>query len=191
MSKQGTRLTQDPRVMLAVVAVLVAMVAINLREFLPAGAAADLAVSEDEETLLPPADLRRVGAALRACLAAPPDSLSEPLPVTFARNPFAYSAVTLASPPPVAMAPAGQPLPAAGPRFHCSAVILAAGGVAAIIDGRMVGIGERVGDYRVESISEDGVTLRAGERTRVLAVKRARGEGAIGAPVGQAPVGQD
>lgn len=171
--------------MLAVVAVLVAMVAINLREFLPAGAAADLAVGADEETLLPPADLKRVGAALRASLAATSDSMAAPLPVTFARNPFAFSAAALAFTPAheaTAAAPS-LPQPASGPRLQCAAVILGAGETAAIIDGRMVGVGDSVGEYRVEAISEAGVTLRAGERTRVLAVKRARGEGAVGAPV--------
>jgi hypothetical protein len=185
MSRNGTRITQDPRVMLAVLAVLAAMVAINLREFLPQGAAADLAMSADEETLLPPADLKRVGTALRARLAARPDSLAQPLPVTFARNPFAYSTATLA------FSPASEPTPAPGlvprsaegPRLHCAAVILGAGEATAIIDGRMVGIGDTVGDYRIEVINADGVTLRAGDRTRVLAVRRTRGAGAVGAPI--------
>jgi hypothetical protein len=171
--------------MLAVVGVLVAMVAINLREFLPTGAAADLAVSADEETLLPPADLKRVGAALRASLSAAPDRLIEPLPITFARDPFAFSAATLAFTPARDAAPEAPslPRPATGPRLQCAAVILGVGATAAIIDGRMVGVGDTVGEYRVEAISEAGVTMRAGERTRVLAVKRTRGEGAVGAPV--------
>jgi len=170
--------------MLAVLAVLAAMVAINLREFLPQGAAADLAVNPDEETLLPPGDLKRVGAALRACLAAGPDSLDTPKPATFARNPFAYSAATLAFSPGSESAPAAPaPRSTEGPRLHCAAVILGAGAAAAIIDGRLVGVGDVVGDYRIEDIDEDGVTLRAGDRTRVLAVKRTRGEGAVGAPI--------
>ena len=185
MSSHGTRITQDPRVMLAVLAVLAAMVAINLREFLPQGAAADLAIGADEETLLPPADLKRVGAVLRARLAVRPDSLAPPAPVTFARNPFAYSAATLAYTPASesASAPPVAPRSAEGPRLHCAAVILGSGEAAAIIDGRMVGIGDTVGGYRIEAISADGVTLRAGERTRVLAVRRTRGEGAVGAPI--------
>ena len=170
--------------MIAVLAVLAAMVAINLREFLPQGAAAGLAVSADEETLLPPADLKRVGAALRARPGrAARHPGRNPAP-TFARNPFAYGAATLATTP--AADAGGRFLRSAeGPRLHCAAVILGAGAAAAIIDGRLVGVGDTVGDYRIVAIDEDGVTLRAGERTRVLAVRRTRGEGAVGAPVAQ------
>ena len=167
--------------MLAVLALLAALMAINLREFLPQGAAADLAMDADAETLPPPADLKRVGAALRACLATRPDSLVAPLPRTLARNPFAYSAATLAFTPPSAL-PAAPPRSADGPQLHCAAVILGAGAAAAIINGRMVGLGDAIGGYRVVDISAEGVTLHAEGRTRVLAVKRARGEGAVGAP---------
>ncbi len=168
--------------MLAVLAVLAGLLAINLREFLPQGAAADLAIAADAETLPPPGDLKRVGAALRACLAARSDSLALPRPPTFARNPFAYSAATLAFTPPSAP-PIAPPRSAEGPQLRCSAVILGASVASAIIDGRLVGLGDALGGYRVVDISAEGVTLQAEGRTRVLAVKRTRGEGAVGVPI--------
>lgn len=184
MSKPGTRITQDPRVMIAVLAVLAAMVAINLRDLLPAGAAAGLATAPDDGELAPPMNLRRVSAAVRACVAARGDSLRLPVPARLVRNPFADGPADL-----VYAAAAGPALPApapgAGPPLRCSAVILGGEAAAAIIDGRLVNLGDELGDYRVVAINAEGVTLRSPERTRVLVVRRVRGEGAIGAPVAQ------
>lgn len=182
MSKSGSRITQDPRVMIAVLAVLALMVVFNLREFLPKGAAADLAVSADEETLVPPSDLRRVNAALRARLAEAPDSLALPRAASFGRNPFSYGLAALSVTP--APADASAPRAESGEgRLRCTALILGRGESAAIIDGKLLHVGDAVADYRIEAIDEDGVFLRAGERTRVLAVRRSRSTGAVGAPV--------
>ncbi|MBM4117533.1 hypothetical protein FJ251_07260 [bacterium] len=185
MSRSGSRITQDPRVMVAVLVVLAAMVAINLRGFLPKGAAADLAVSVEKETLVPPSDFRHVGAVLRARLAEPPTGGALPMPASLGRNPFAYGVGTLSVTP----APgAAEPTPRAdesGPRLRCTALILGGGESAAIIDGKLLHVGDAVADYRIVAIDEDGVFLRAGERTRVLAVRRSRGAGAVGAPVAQ------
>lgn len=184
MSRNGSRITQDPRVMIAVLAVLALMVFFNLREFLPSGAAADLAVSVDEETLIPPSDLRRVNAALRARLAEAPDSVALPRAASFGRNPFSYGLTALSVTP--APGATGAPrVEEGGSRLRCTALILSHGESAAIIDGKLLHVGDAVADYRIVAIDEDGVFLRAGERTRVLAVRRSRGTGAVGAPVAQ------
>ncbi|MCB1163693.1 hypothetical protein KDL67_13490 [bacterium] len=178
MSRPGTRITQDPRVMALVLLVLAVMVAVNLREFLPQGAPRVAGASFTDEALAPPPDLARVTGALERQLEGGVERAWPAPRGDVDRNPFAY--LTASRPSAARSAPAPR---RSGPRLECTAIFVGNGPPAALVDGHVVSAGERVGGYVVESIGEKGVTLRDGSSTRFLPVEQKKSGGAVGAPI--------
>ena len=93
------------------------------------------------------------------------------------RDPFLY-ATTSAPSRPKARKPSRS---AKRAELACSAIFLGDGPPAALVNGRVVAVGDRVSRYRVESISEKGGALRAGGREKFVPLTTKRGGGAVGA----------
>jgi len=169
-------------VIAAAVALLALVVVINVRMMLP-GDDGDARVTVDlsSSELAPPSDLSRV--AVDSAKYRETDrglttsSLANPPRV--GRDPFLY-ATTSAPSRPKARKPSRS---AKRAELACSAIFLGDGPPAALVNGRVVAVGDRVSRYRVESISEKGVALRAGGREKFVPLTTKRGGGAVGAPV--------
>jgi len=167
--------------MTGVLLVLVAMVAVNLREFLPQRAVATQGLAFDDEPLTPPPDLNRITAAVEQQLRGDRPRSGQAAPTADSnRNPFSY---LLAGAPAKPKAAAPVAMRTAGPRLQCTAIFVGNGPPAALVDGRVVAAGDRVGEYTVMAINDKGVTLSAGTRTRFLAVEQRGRGGAVGAPI--------
>jgi hypothetical protein len=175
--------------------VLAILIVVNVRTFAPkrprsrAPVAADAGGVRVQAHPALPADLDDVRRPSRAAadLGAPQTG---PRPAV-ARDPFTSAALIPASP--LAAAPTGpaRPTPrAAAGDPVCAAVMLGAGPPAALIDGRLVGVGDRVRQYVVERIDARGVSL-GGARPLFLPVgTAAAGQGARSIVTGAAPGAQ-
>ncbi|MBM4131318.1 hypothetical protein FJ250_09890 [bacterium] len=177
--------------MAGVILVLAVLIVVNVRTFAPrrartaAAAVADVRVQQHPALPGDLEDVRRRSPA-SAGLGAP---LTWPRP-DVARDPFTAAAVAQqpsASPsaPRAGLRPATRGAPAGEP--VCSAVMLGAGPPAALIDGRLVGVGDQVRQYVVERIDARGVLLDGMRRLFLPVGTATAGEGAHSIVTGAAP----
>lgn len=182
MSKQAIRLLKDRRVIGGALALLAVVAVVNVVAMLSGGEEVpDVVVDISNPELEPPSDLQRValdsakyretGQGLTTAELAKPPAVN--------RNPFLYA--TTSAP---RKTKSTKPTQSAKPNdLACSAIFLGDGDPAALVNGRVVSVGDRVSRYRVESITEKGVTLRAGGRNKFVPLTTKRSGGAVGAPV--------
>lgn len=186
MSRHKPGLSSPP-VVAGVFVVLAVLIVVNVRTFAPrrprARPSADAEVRVQAYPSMP-IDLEDV---MRSSLT--PDGFGSivagPRP-DVARDPFTSASV---DPPPAAVTAPQQPRPRVSTAGEpaCEAVMLGAGRPAALIDGRLVRVGDQVRQYVVERIDARGVAL-AGPRSLFLPVGIASaGEGANSIVTGAVP----
>lgn len=175
MSRRKPGLSSPP-VVAGVFIVLAVLIVVNVRTFAPKRPRSRAPVSADAGGVrlqahpALPLDLEDIRRSSRAAgdLGSPAElgaPATGPRPAV-ARDPFTSAALVPAALP---TAPTGQaarpaPRPAAAGEPVCAAVMLGAGPPAALIDGRLVGVGDRVRQYVVEGIDARGVTLGGARR---------------------------
>jgi hypothetical protein len=109
--------------------------------------------------------LERIEARDAVAEAAEPE---EPAPATSARDLFSPAAKRR---PDVALP---QPRRKDSALPELSGILIDGPSRHAVLDGRIVGVGEQVGAYRIAAIEPDAVVLRAGSSTHRLTVRRGR-----------------
>lgn len=168
----------SPPVVAGVFIVLTVLIVVNVRTFAPrrprARAAAATEVRVQAHPALP-VDLQDV---MRPSLAA--DGLGTmvtgPRPEV-GRDPFTAAAMVAPAASAAGPArPAARLAPAAGP--VCEAVMLGAGQPTALIDGRLVRVGDQVRQYVVERIDARGVSLGGPQKLFLAVGVSSAGEGA-------------
>lgn len=168
----------SPPVVAGVFVVLAVLVVVNVRTFAPRRPRARAAEATEVRVQAYPAlpvDLEEV---MRTSLAA--DGLGAlvtgPRPEV-SRDPFTAATVAAQSlPEPASPRPAARRAPAGGPA--CEAVMLGAGQPMALIDGRLVRIGDAVRQYVVERIDARGVSLGGSQKLFLPVGVSSAGEGA-------------
>lgn len=186
MSKQGTSLANNPKVVAGVLGVLAVVVALNVKAYWPKAAETRSYSSESAPGLAPPPDLldisRDIDASVRRNPLAAPRGGVQLGAVT--RNPFETLRATRVG---LSRPTTRRRRTATPERPVCSALFLGGKEASAIVGGHSVAAGDRVGRYRVKRITARGVTLESGGRETFLPLDQKRsGDGAVGAPVAQA-----
>jgi hypothetical protein len=114
----------------------------------------------------------------------PPDAVNAPLPGSVGAH------VPASSPVPASTATVNRAAAARSNRLSAVLMADAPGRDAAVIDGVVRHVGDRVGDSTVASISPDGVTLKSqGHTTRLRLYDRAPDPVELAAPSGKGPGG--
>ncbi|MBK8167089.1 MAG: hypothetical protein IPK64_14210 [bacterium] len=190
MSHQKSGLSSPP-VVAGVFVVLAVLVVVNVRTFAPrrarGPAAEDASGVRVQAHPALPVDLDEVMRPSRVAtdLGAP---VQGPRP-DVARDPFTSAALLQLPAAPTSPRAAARPVERRAPSAEpvCEAVMLGAGRPAALIDGRLVGVGDQVRQYVVERIDARGVSL-GGTRKLFLPVGIIpSGDGAHSVVTGSAP----
>ncbi len=182
MSKSGTSLAKNPKVIVLARALAATVAACNLLVLLPARSSPTATLDLGEEELLAPDDLRQVTLAANAHLRAASEAAPSRVASAHAqeRDPFQYgseSTPNLDGGTPSRQTPGGETA------LTCTAVFLGQGPSAALVAGRILSVGDRIKHYRVQAISDKGVTLTASRGNRFLPLDHKRDGGTVGAPV--------
>jgi hypothetical protein len=188
MSKPGTNLRQSPITMVIVLVALMIVIAFRVPGLLPGKSATTPAVVSatelDTDELLPPGNLLTVSeqaAAYRKIAAETPDQLLAPRSEAIAtgtvlRNPFREKDG-------VEKKQSAVKKRKTRPRtdrveLKCSAIFMGGKSPNALINGKILGIGDRIAGYRVAEIDAHGVELsNRGQSLRLELKKRGTGAG--------------
>ncbi len=175
----------SPKILAAgvVFALLAVVIVINLRMWLggPKSPRSDVVEMGGSE-LGPPSDL---GQVIREVAA---NQRGEDLGLVTAnmnrgavRDPFVFAS----NPAPVKSTPTAprKPRRKRDKPLSCTAIFISGGTHSALVSGRVVTKGDRVKNYRVGEVTDKGVTLIAGDRTKFLPLETKRTGGAVGAPI--------
>ncbi len=162
---------RDPRLVMVVAVLLVAVAAINLGPFLShGGGAADPAMTE---TLVLPSDAAALSQAASrhvtgtASLGPSPGMVWGATDLTAGRDPFQKGTGT----PAPTQAPSQRQTRAGSPAVPtCNAVMLGGREPTALIGNHAYHCGDSVAGYRVHAISRDGVTLHRSNKSLFLPV---------------------
>ncbi len=190
MSRRSRGLSSPP-VVAGVFVVLAVLIVVNVRTFAPhLGRAAPAVGATDVRVQAHPAlpmDLDEVMRPSRATadLGAP---VTGPRPQV-ARDPFSAASLVQQPALPSAAPGAARPAPRSAPAGEpvCSAVMLGAGPPTALIDGRLVRVGDQVRQYVVERIDARGVSLGGARRLFLPVGAGSTGDGAHSIVTGAAP----
>lgn len=190
MSRQSRGLSSPP-VVAGVFIVLAVLVVVNVRTFAPLRARQSRATDASDVRVqahpVLPVDLDEVMRPSRASadLGAP---VTGPRPQV-TRDPFTAAALGVTPALPSVAPGAARPAPRSAPAGEpvCSAVMLGAGPPTALIDGRLVRVGDQVRQFVVERIDARGVSLGGARRLFLPVGTGSAGDGAHSIVTGAAP----
>jgi hypothetical protein len=177
MSTPNSRL-RDPRVIVTVVLLLLAVAAANVVTFAPSLMPGSAARPDAVQTAAVPNDLDQLARAAGrggtllgdgSAGRVSNDGCARTGSASGLRDPFHPRATApVPRPSDEALAPPESP-----PELRCSAVLLGGVQPLAMLDGQMLGVGDRVRGWRIEHISPRGVRLKRGSEERSLTVEGA------------------